>query len=147
MVQLKSEFILRKNSLTLPAIYFMASGWRLTWNWDNLIRVAFSRSNEKIEKADQLVLTFEEDHTHEQFNIHISLKDIDQLDLKKLVYAIVNSAPGATFTPPINEVALEFPTVSGIKQINFQDFTSLWDEEFSTRYSPTLFVPLQADTN
>lgn len=144
LVQLKSEFILRKNSLTLPAIYFMASGWRLTWNWDNLIRVAFSRSNDRIEKADQLVLTFEEDHTHKQFNIHIGLKDIDQLDLKKLVYAIVNSAPGAAFTPPINEVALEFPTVSGIKQINFQDFTSLWDEEFSTRYSPTLFVPLQA---
>jgi serine/threonine-protein kinase len=44
--------------------------------------------------------------------------------------------------PPLEKVALEFPTVSGIKHLNFSSFTSMWDEEFSTRYSPTLFVPL-----
>ncbi|MFX9696107.1 hypothetical protein ABTP07_19555, partial [Acinetobacter baumannii] len=70
----------------------------------------------------------------------IKHQDISEVDLKKFVYAIVNNAPYAAIEPPLSEVELAFPTVSGIKHLNFNSFTSLWDEEFSSRYSATLFV-------
>ena len=146
VAQIKKEFVLRQNSITLPGIYFLAAGWRFSCKWDSLIKVAFSRSSQSIAKADQIVLTFEDEYTRKTNDIHIKLKEIDPLALKKLTYAIVTNAPQAQFIPPLEQVALEFPTVNGIKHINFQDFTSLWDEEFSTRYSPTLFVPLPAGT-
>lgn len=95
--------------------------------------------------ADQVVLTFLDSSAEGTVNIHIKLKEINQLDLKKLVYAIVTNAPHAVIEPALDKVALEFPTVSGIKHLNFSSFTNLWDEEFSTRYSPTLFVPLSPD--
>ncbi len=95
--------------------------------------------------ADQIVLRFQESDNPEHVEVQFKLKEIEQLDLKKMIYAIVTNAPHAVIEPPLDKVALEFPTVSGIKHLNFQNFTSLWDEEFSTRYSPTLFVPLAPD--
>jgi tRNA A-37 threonylcarbamoyl transferase component Bud32 len=145
--QIKRDFILRQYSITLPSIYFLAAGRRFTWSWDSLTKVSFSRSGEAVAKADQIVLTFEDEYSRKTYDIHIKLKEIDPLDLKKLIYAIVTNAPQTEFIPPLDQVALEFPTVTGIKHINFHDFTTLWDEEFSTRYSPTLFVPLPSGTH
>lgn len=138
---IKKDFILRQSDITLPAIYWGAS--KLRWSWSQLIKVTFSRSSARMPVADQLVLTFlDSDFKGQLVNIHIKLKNIDQLDLKKLIYAIVTNASHAEIEPSLDKVALEFSTVSGIKHLNFHSFTNLWDEEFSTRYSPTLFVPL-----
>ena len=138
----KNEFILQQSGITLPLIYFQGASRRLHQPWSNLTQVIFSRSQPALNSADQLVLSFQHPEEGRTTPVHIKLSEIDQLDLKKLVYAIVSNAPHAEIQPPLNEVALEFPTVSGIKHLNFQNFTGLWDEEFSTRYSPTLFVPL-----
>lgn len=141
----KKEFILRQWGITLPAMYLFAAPGRLSWSWSQLVRVVFSRSDSSLHTADQIVLGFEDPGASDAsstVDIHIKLKELDQLDLKKLVYAIVTNASHAVIEPPLEKVALEFPTVSGIKHINFQSFTNLWNEEFSTRYSPTLFVPL-----
>lgn len=108
----------------------------------DLNSVIFSRSDEKVEAADQFVLRFLRPKEQTPVDIHIRLREIEQVDLKKLVYAIVTNAPHAVFDPPLESVALEIPTVSGIKQLNFHSFTSIWDEEYSARYAPTLFVPL-----
>ena len=140
---LKKDFILRQWGMTLPMIY-LGTG-RLNWSWSQLYGVVFSRSEESLNSADQLVLRFRDEKTNSDVDIHVRLKEIEQLDLKKMVYAIVTNAPHAAIEPPLDKVALEFPTVSGIKHLNFHNFTSLWDEEFSTRYSPTLFVPLAPD--
>lgn len=140
---LKKNFILRQRGITLPMIY-RGTG-RLNWSWSQLAGVVFSRSRETLNSADQLVLRFRDDGKARDVDIHIRLKEIEQLDLKKMIYAIVTNAPHAVIEPPLEKVALEFPTVSGIKHLNFLNFTSLWDEEFSTRYSPTLFVPLAPD--
>ncbi len=88
---------------------------------------------------------FQDPNVEKPVEISIKLREIEQVDLKKLIYAIVTSAPHAVIEPPLETVALEFPTVSGIKHINFSSFTNLWDEEFSVRYAPTLFVPLEPE--
>jgi len=142
---LRKDFVLRQSGITLPILYFWSAFGRLKWSWSQLTSVVFSRSLPLIPTADQLVLSFQHSDAQKAVEIHIKLKEIDQLDLKKLIYAIVTNAPQAVIEPPLETVALEFPTVSGIKYLNFQSFTSLWDDEFSTRYSPTLFVPLAPD--
>ena len=136
----KKDFILRQWGITLPMLYFWTG--RLSWSWTQLVGVVFSRSSDDLKAADQLVLRFQDSDMPEAVDISIKLKEIAQIDLKKLIYAIVTNAPHAMIEPPLDKVALEIPTVSGIKHLNFQSFTTLWDEEFSTRYSPTLFVPL-----
>ncbi|MBZ0188951.1 MAG: hypothetical protein K8F91_22090 [Candidatus Obscuribacterales bacterium] len=141
----KREFILRQWGLTLPFIYFWSASGRLDWSWSKLIGVVFSRSRPQLASADQIVFRFEHLHSSKVADVHIKLTEIDHLDLKKLIYAIVSNASHAQIEPPLDVVALEFPTVSGIKHLNFHNFTSLWDEEFSTRYSPTLFVPLSRE--
>jgi len=138
----KREFELSQWGIAFPLIYFGAASYRLRRPWSDLTRVDFSRSKAELTSADQLVLSFDSSAAKKTTQIHIKLTDIDQLDLKKLIYAIANNASHAEIQPPLNEVALEFPTINGIKHLNFQNFTGLWDEEFSTRYSPTLFVPL-----
>lgn len=140
---IKKDFILRQSGITLPMLY-MGMG-RLDWQWSELVGVVFSRSSFDLNTADQIVLRFQDSNNPEHVEIQFKLKEIEQLDLKKMIYAIVTNAPHAVIEPPLDKVALEFPTVSGIKHLNFQNFTSLWDEEFSTRYSPTLFVPLAPD--
>lgn len=142
---LRKHVILRQSGITLPNVFFWVTLGKLSWKWSQLNRVVFSRSSPQLDTADQIVLDFLPGDSPEPLAIHIKLKEIDQLDLKKLVYAIVTNAPHAVIEPPLDKVALEFPTVSGIKHLNFQSFTSLWDDEFSTRYSPTLFVPLAPD--
>ena len=137
----KKEFELSQWGIAFPLIYLGAASYSLRRPWSDLTKVVFARSNSELTSADQLVLSFESSGAKATL-IHIKLTDIDQLDLKKLIYAIANNAAHAEIQPPLNEVALEFPTVNGIKHLNFQNFTGLWDEEFSTRYSPTLFVPL-----
>jgi tRNA A-37 threonylcarbamoyl transferase component Bud32 len=139
---LKRDFVLRQWGITLPAIYWLASPGRLSWSWSQLVKVVFSKSDPAQKSADQIVLGFVLPDSSETIDIHIKLKELEQLDLKKLVYAIVTNASHAVIEPPLEKVALELPTVSGMKHINFQSFTNLWNEEFSTRYSPTLFVPL-----
>lgn len=138
----KSDFVLRQWGITLPAIFLLASRGRLTWSWSQLVKVVFSKSDTMLKSADQIVLGFEVPDSSETIDIYVKLKELEQLDLKKLVYAIVTNASHAVIEPPLEKVALELPTVSGMKHINFQSFTNLWNEEFSTRYSPTLFVPL-----
>jgi tRNA A-37 threonylcarbamoyl transferase component Bud32 len=142
---LKRDFILRQWGITLPLIYIWSSFPRLSWSWSQLVGVVFSRSRSDLGSPDQFILRFQASGPEDQVEISIKLKEIDQLDLKKMIYAIVTNAGHATIEPPLEQVALEFPTVSGIKHLNFQSFTNIWDEEFSTRYSPTLFVPLQPD--
>ncbi len=142
---IKRDFILRQSGITVPILYYWAGKGRLSWSWSQLNRVVFSRSVPELTAADQVVLTFHNSQLQQEANIHIKLKEIEQLALKKLMYAIVTNAPTAVIEPPLEKVALEFPTVTGIKHLNFQSFTSLWDEEFSTRYAPTLFVPLIPD--
>jgi tRNA A-37 threonylcarbamoyl transferase component Bud32 len=142
---LYKDFVLRQKGIALPFVYFWEGLGRLNWKWSELTDVIFSRSDPNIATADQLVLRFKVQDNPIPVDIHIKLKEISQIDLKKLIYAIVANAPQAVMDPPLDKVALEFPTVSGIKQLNFNSFTSLWDEEFSTRYSPTLFVPLAPD--
>jgi tRNA A-37 threonylcarbamoyl transferase component Bud32 len=139
---LKKDIILRQSSIQLPAQFILLTWGKLTWRWSNLQALTFAKTTPDIDSADQIVLTFQDEHMTEPLTVHIKLSEIEQIDLKKLVYAIVTNAPHAVIEPALNEVALEFPTVSGIKHLNFNSFTSLWDEEFSTRYSPTLFVPL-----
>lgn len=142
-IQLKNNFTLRQWGLSLPLLYICGTRGKLTWSWPQLSALVFSRSDSSVGAADQLVLRFQKgDGEHNNVEIAMKLSEIDQLDLKKLVYAIVTNAPHAVIEPPLEKVALEFPTVSGIKHLNFSSFTSMWDEEFSTRYSPTLFVPL-----
>jgi serine/threonine protein kinase len=142
---LRKDFILRQWGITLPGLYFWGASGRLNWSWSNLNKVVFSKSWPQLTTADQLVLNFQDSDAQQSVDVHIKLKEINQLDLKKLIYSIVTNAPQAVIEPPLDKVALEFPTVSGIKYLNFQSFTNLWDEEFSTRYSPTLFVPLPPD--
>lgn len=137
---LKNKFILRQWGITLPLIYLGIG--RLSWSWTELASVTFSRSDRDLTAADQVVLRFQDPDYPEPLDVNIKLKDLEQVDLKKLIYAIVTNAPHAVIEPALDKVALEFPTVSGIKHLNFQSFTNVWDEEFSTRYSPTLFVPL-----
>lgn len=136
----KKYFILRQWGITLPLLFLRAG--RLNWSWSQLVGVVFSRSSRDLDMADQLVLRFQPAGRSSTVDVHVRLNEIDQLNLKKMIYAIVTNAPHAVIEPPLDKVALEFPTVTGIKHLNFQNFTSLWDEEFSTRYSPTLFVPL-----
>lgn len=139
---LKNKFVLRRESIAFPALYFIPAGGRLKRDWSELQKVTFARRSADISAADQIVMSFQGHNEPDTTDLFIKLKEIEPLELKKLVYAIVTNAPHATFEPPLNQVALEFPTVSGIKHVNFQNFTSLWEEEFSTRFSPTLFVPL-----
>lgn len=136
-----ADFVLRQSGLTLPFVYFWNAQGRIFWSWSRLNKVTFSRAYERMPTANQVVLSFLTSGTN-TVDVHIKVNEIHQLDLKKLVYAIVSNAPHAVIDPPLDKVALEFPTVSGIKHLNFQSFTSLWDDEFSTRFSPTLFVPL-----
>lgn len=135
-------FVLTQKSITLPSLYWWATRMRLKWNWDQLTKLVFARSNGGLASADQIVLYFQVSPVSEPLEICVKLNEIDRQDLKKMIYAVVSSAPHVVIEPPLEKVALEFPTVSGIKHLNFNSFTSLWDEEFSTRYSPTLFVPL-----
>lgn len=139
---LKNKFVLRREKISFPALYFLPAARRLDWSWSELVKVTFARSSAALSAADQVVMSFASAENERTAELVIKLKEIEPLDLKKLVYAIVTNAPHATFEPPLDQVALEFPTVSGIKHVNFQNFTSLWEEEFSTRFSPTLFVPL-----
>lgn len=141
----KRDFVLSQRGISFPLIYAWVFRGRLSWSWSDLSGVVFSRSRPDINVADQLVLSFQNSNEKEPVDVHIKFKEIDQLDLKKLMYAIVINAPHAVIEPALDKVALEFPTVSGIKYINFQSFTSVWDEEFSMRYSPTLFVTLAPD--
>lgn len=141
----RKDFILRQWGITFPSLYFWSLSGRLNWSWSSLTRVVFSKSWPELAAPDQLVLTFQNSDGETSVNVHIKLKEIDQLDLKKLIYSVVSNSPQAVIEPPLDKVALEFPTVSGIKYLNFQSFTNLWDDEFSTRYAPTLFVPLTPD--
>ncbi|MBA3859209.1 MAG: hypothetical protein C0507_20075 [Cyanobacteria bacterium PR.3.49] len=146
-VLLKNKFTLHLWGISLPFLYIGATFGKLTWSWPQLSALIFSRSDAKVAAADQLVLRFQDaDDDGSIVEIVVKLSEIDQLDLKKLVYAIVTNAPHAEIEPPLDKVALEFPTVSGIKHLNFNSFTTMWDEEFSTRYSPTLFVPLAPES-
>ncbi len=140
----RKDFVLKQTGIRLPFVYFLNGTGQLFWSWSKLNKVVFSRSYARLPVANQVVLSFL-DSGSETVNFHIKLHEIHQLDLKKLIYAIVTNAPHAVIEPPLDQVALEIPTVSGIKHLNFQSFTSLWDEEFSTRFSPTLFVPLAPD--
>jgi serine/threonine protein kinase len=142
---LRKDFTLSQWGITLPSVYLRSTSGRLDWSWSDLNKVVFSKSWTELTTADQLVLSFQKPGAQRTTDVHVKLKEIDQLDLKKLIYSIVTNAPQAVIEPPLEKVALEFPTVSGIKYLNFQSFTSLWDDEFSTRYSPTLFVPLPPD--
>ncbi|MDZ4836869.1 MAG: serine/threonine-protein kinase [Candidatus Melainabacteria bacterium] len=142
---LNKDFVLSQSGIRLPFVYFWSAYGRLNRNWSELTHIIFSRSTDQLTTADQLVLTFQNGGDQTIVRVCVKLAQIDQLYLKKLMYAIVSNAPLAVIEPPLDKVALEFPTVSGIKHLNFHSFTSLWDEEFSTRYSPTLFVPLAPD--
>ena len=139
---LKNEFVLTQKYLSLPFAYCIATNGPLRWSWSHLRRVVFARSSTEDEMPNQLVLYFAESERGEERAVCINQNDISEVDLKKFIYAIVNNAPLVTFEPPLPEVELAFPTVSGIKHLNFHSFTSLWDDEFSSRYSATLFVPL-----
>jgi tRNA A-37 threonylcarbamoyl transferase component Bud32 len=139
------HFILRQWGITLPMFYGLSTSARLSWSWSQLVGLTFSRSNDELATADQVMLRFQDPDVAEPVEISIKLSEVDQLDLKKLIYAVVTNASHAVIEPPLESVSLEFPTVSGIKHFNFSSFTNLWDDEFSTRYAPTLFVPLQAD--
>ena len=139
---IKNEFVLKQNHLSLPFAYWFATGGRLHWNWSHLQRVVFARSSAEDEMPTRIVLYFDSGNGKAESAVCINHNDISEVDLKKFIYAIVNNAPLAAFDPPLSEVELTFPTVSGIKHLNFQSFTSLWDEEYSSRYSATLFVPL-----
>jgi tRNA A-37 threonylcarbamoyl transferase component Bud32 len=141
---LKNEFVLQQTHLSLPHVYWFATNGRLRQSWNDLNRVVFSRSSASDEMPNQLVLYFANSDGADSA-VCINHNDISEVDLKKLVYAIVNNAPAASIEPPLSEVELAFPTVSGIKHLNFHSFTSLWDEEYSSRYSATLFVPLAAE--
>lgn len=140
----KKDFVLHSWGITVPLLYWWVLGGRLSWSWSELESVVFSRSLYTISTADQVVLTFRKLGAKDPVQIHIKLREIDEVDLKKLMYSIVSNAPHTVIDPPLEKVALEFPTVRGIKHLNFQSFTSLWDDEYSTRYSPTLFVPHQS---
>ncbi len=141
----RKHFILRQWGITLPLFYGIATGGQLSWSWSQLVGLIFSRSNKDLDSADQIILRFQPPEVAEHVDIAINLNEVDQLDLKKLINAIVTNAPHAVIEPPLESVSLEFPTISGIKHFNFSSFTNLWDEEFSTRYAPTLFVPLQPE--
>lgn len=139
---LNNEFVLKQKQLCLPFAYSIATRGHLRWDWSHLRRVVFARSSAEDEMPNQLILYLSKDERGRESAVCINHSDISEVDLKKFVYAIVNNAPLASFDPPLSEVQLTFPTVSGIKHLNFHSFTSLWDEEFSSRYSATLFVPL-----
>ncbi|CAN5315090.1 hypothetical protein BH10CYA1_BH10CYA1_54610 [soil metagenome] len=142
---IKKHFTLRQWGITLPLFYGLSTFGRLNWSWSQFVGLVFSRSSDSLTEADQLIMRFQDQDAAKPVEISIKLSEVDQLDLKKLIYAIVTSAPHAVIEPPLESVALEFPTVSGIKHLNFSSFTNLWDEDFSVRYAPTLFVPLEPE--
>lgn len=141
----KTHFVLRRWGITLPYIFKVAASYKLNWAWSQLIAVTFCRSNQDVSWPDQIIFRFDDGNVAKPVDIAIKITEVNQLDLKKLIYAIATNASHVQFEPPLESVALEFPTVTGIKHLNFSSFTTMWDEEFSTRYSPTLFVPLQPE--
>ncbi len=145
MYVLRPDFVLTRSGITLPFFFIWKSFGLIHWKWDHLSTIIFARSTPDSTTADQLIIRFHKKTTSKPIDIHIKLTEIDQLDLKKLIYAVITNAPHVVIEPALDKVALEFPTISGIKYLNFNNFTSLWDDEFSTRYSPTLFVPLSPD--
>ncbi|MBS1954211.1 MAG: serine/threonine protein kinase [Cyanobacteria bacterium SZAS-4] len=144
LCMIKKQFMLRQWGISLPLLYGLSTNWRLRWSWSQLVGLVFSRSNDLLDTPDQVIIRFQNPDDSSQVEIALKINEVEQIDLKKLVYAIVTNAPHAVIEPPLEKVSLEFPTVSGIKHVNFSSFTNLWDEEFSTRYAPTLFVPLQS---
>ncbi|HEY9732792.1 MAG TPA: serine/threonine-protein kinase [Drouetiella sp.] len=138
-----THFVLRRWGITFPYMFRFAAPFKLSWTWNQLIAVMFSRSNSDVSWPDQITFRFEGEK--KPVDITIKITEINQLDLKKMIYSIATNASHVQFEPPLETVALEFPTVTGIKHLNFSNFTTMWDEEFSTRYSPTLFVPLQPE--
>lgn len=143
LCMVKKQFMLRQWGITLPLLYGLSTRGRLSWSWSQLVAVVFSRSNAELNTPDQIIIRFQNPDDNFPAEIALRVDEVDQIDLKKLIYAIVTNAPHAVIEPPLEKVSLEFPTVSGIKHFDFSSFTNLWDEEFSTRYAPTLFVPLQ----
>lgn len=139
-----SRFTLKKRGITLPTLFQFAAFPKLSWSWSQMSGVVFARTDASILTPDQIILRFQDPTSPDLIDYAIKVTEIDQLDLKKMIYAIVTNAPHVVIDPPLESVALEFPSVSGIKHLNFASFTTMWDEEFSTRYSPTLFVPLEA---
>ena len=139
---LKNEFILRQQNLSLPFAYWFATNGHLRWNWSQLQRVVFARSSAADEMPNRLLLYFDRGKGEAERVICINHDAISEVDLKKFVYAVVNNAPLAAFDPPLSEVELSFPTVSGIKHLNFQSFTSpLGRRVFLTIFSDPICSP------
>ena len=103
-VLLKNEFVLKQRHLSLPFVYWFATGGRLRWSWSQLQRVVFARSSAKDEMPNQLILYFDKGNGGAESAVCINHKDISEVDLKKFVYAIVNNAPLASFEPALSEV-------------------------------------------
>lgn len=140
----KKQFMLLQWGIKLPLLYYLTTQGRLRWSWSQVVGLIFSRSSPELDTPDQIIIRFQSVNDNSPVEIALRISEVDQIDLKKLIYAIVTNAPHAVIEPPLEKVSLEFPTVSGIKHFNFSSFTNLWDDEFSTRYAPTLFVPLQS---
>lgn len=111
--------------------------------WSEIAAVEFVRVSGRTvfvsEQPDHLKIIFADGRT-----LLLALNSFASSDFQSFVFALQSYAPALSFTPALSELKTEIASSSRAQQA--LSFTQIWEDDMSSRFASTAFVPLEAGT-
>lgn len=135
-VCLDSKFLLEARGMRLPSRYIWPYGVTRFKEWKHLKEVRFERWKLPSTRPSDIRLCFAGNS-----NFSMKIEGLSREALKDLFLSIESRCPDAQWTPAFSELEVDLTGLGA--QLTGKSFTQLWEEELASKFTSTVYVPLE----
>lgn len=138
-VCLDNRLVIGSNGIKVPIRFLLQTLGRAKFNWESLEELRFCKNGRPSEEADEIYFVF-------KGGAHAPLRvdGFQREDIEKILLALQAYAPGTPIVP--NTEQMKYSDGIGKTQSIPLTFTRIWQEELSSRFGSTIFVPLEPNS-
>lgn len=136
-----TKLVVGKEALRLPWQFLFDSRFCISRPWSGLLEVDFAFNDRtgisERSHPQRMFLQFSDGA-----RIGLALNGLSRQDLKEFILSVQAYAPQAKFKPALSALDLNISEI-GPRQSIHASFTQMWEEELTSRFGSTIFVPLE----
>ncbi len=136
-----TKLVVGKEGLRLPWQFLFDSKFCISRPWSALLEVDFVFNDgtgiSERSHPQRMFLQFSDGA-----RIGLALNGLSRQDLKEFILSVQAYAPQAKFKPALSALDLNISEI-GPRQSIHASFTQMWEEELTSRFGSTIFVPLE----
>jgi len=133
----QNKILINEEGILFPAWCLLQLGGKLKKTWAEIAEMQFCDSRQKLSRTPDLI--------NIKFNsgsmLTLRLDSFKQADLEKFTLALESFVPSLPMQPALAEVDLRIEHKN--KATEIPSFTQIWENDMSSRFGSTVFVPLE----